>query len=157
MPNIDENKKKESLLASSYSLFEDVVEEFSTFEGIKPHFEKWKHQYSDSYKEAYISLCLPKLFSPFIRLQLLNWNPLEPHCVDIEEMRWFESLIFYGFREYDGIDKEDLDNKLMPSLVEKVILPKLTSFWMDSQLAFWMATQLAMWMATLLAFWMATQ
>nr|XP_006816059.1 PREDICTED: uncharacterized protein LOC102800592 [Saccoglossus kowalevskii] len=117
---------KESLLASSYSLFEDVVEEFSTFEGIKPHFEKWKHQYSDSYKEAYISLCLPKLFSPFIRLQLLNWNPLEPHCVDIEEMRWFESLIFYGFREYDGIDKEDLDNKLMPSLVEKVILPKLT-------------------------------
>ncbi|XP_078001429.1 PAX3- and PAX7-binding protein 1-like [Glandiceps talaboti] len=118
--------EKERLLECSRTLFEDVVDEFSTFNGIKPHFEKWKYAFSETYTEAYIALCLPKLFSPFVRLQLLSWNPLEANCPDFEHMEWFESLMFYGFREGEGIEKEDPDVKLMPSLLEKVVLPKLT-------------------------------
>lgn len=40
-------------------------------------------------------------------------------------MRWYESLMFYGFREGDSLDDKDEDIKLMPSMIEKVILPKI--------------------------------
>ena len=39
-------------------------------------------------------------------------------------MRWYESLMFYGSQE--GQDKSDADLKLIPNLIEKVLLPKLT-------------------------------
>lgn len=38
---------------------------------------------------------------------------------------WFECLLFYGCDVKDA-DKEDADVALLPSLVEKVVLPKLT-------------------------------
>lgn len=58
-------------------LFEDVVEDFSEVHSIRERFEDWRSLYNDSYKEAYIGLCLPKLINPFVRLQLINWDPLE--------------------------------------------------------------------------------
>lgn len=59
------------------SLFDDVVEDFSEIEFVKDQFEKWKFTYRESYKEAYIGLCLPKLLNPLIRKELLLWNPLD--------------------------------------------------------------------------------
>ena len=59
------------------TVFADVVTEFSSLDEIRNRFEQWKYGFSDSYKEAYLGLCLPKLFTPFIKLELLNWNPLE--------------------------------------------------------------------------------
>lgn len=41
-------------------------------------------------------------------------------------MLWFESLLFYGFDEQTALQKGDGDNGLLPSIVEKVILCKLT-------------------------------
>ena len=58
-------------------LFEDVVEDFSEVHSIRERFEDWRSSYNDTYKEAYIGLCLPKLINPFVRLQLINWDPLE--------------------------------------------------------------------------------
>ncbi|TRY77169.1 hypothetical protein TCAL_15999, partial [Tigriopus californicus] len=53
----------------------DVVEEFSTVGGIKKMMGEWKRENGESYSDAYVSLCLPKMFSPLVRLQLLFWNP----------------------------------------------------------------------------------
>ncbi len=58
-------------------VFSDVIEDFSKLSCIKQRFEAWKFGFPDSYDQAYISLCLPKLFAPFVRLQMLQWNPLE--------------------------------------------------------------------------------
>lgn len=41
-------------------------------------------------------------------------------------MLWFESLLFYGFEEHSELDKSDGDIGLLPAIVEKVILSKLT-------------------------------
>lgn len=57
--------------------FEDVVEDFHSLDCIKSHFEVWRREYADCYRDAYIGLCLPKLFNPLVRLQLMMWNPLE--------------------------------------------------------------------------------
>lgn len=41
-------------------------------------------------------------------------------------MLWFESLLFYGFEEHRMLDKEDGDIGLLPAIVEKVLLSKLS-------------------------------
>jgi GC-rich sequence DNA-binding factor len=64
----------------SSKVFEDVLESFYSIDCIKSQFEAWRSKYYMSYKDAYIGLCLPKLFNPLIRLQLLTWTPLEVGC-----------------------------------------------------------------------------
>ena len=58
-------------------LFEDVLGEYHELDVIKRRFERWRDEQGESYHEAYIALCLPKLFTPFVRLKLIDWNPLE--------------------------------------------------------------------------------
>lgn len=41
-------------------------------------------------------------------------------------MLWFESLLFYGFEEHGTLQRGDGDISLLPAIVEKVILSKLT-------------------------------
>ncbi|KAM8975478.1 PAX3- and PAX7-binding protein 1 isoform 2-T2 [Pelodytes ibericus] len=118
------NMERDRLLKESSKVFEDTLENFHSIDCIKFQFETWRSTYYNTYKDAYIGLCLPKLLNPLIRLQLLTWNPLEANCRDLESMMWFESLLFYGCEEKD-YDKEDSDILLLPSIVEKVILPKL--------------------------------
>jgi len=52
------------------------MEEYCTVRGILLKFELWRETDMDAYKEAYVSLCLPKIISPIIRLQLVTWNPI---------------------------------------------------------------------------------
>ena len=61
----------------AHRLFEDVESDFCELGAIKRHFERWRNEQGESYHEAYIALCLPKLFTPFVKLKLLDWNPLE--------------------------------------------------------------------------------
>ncbi|XP_054324500.2 PAX3- and PAX7-binding protein 1 isoform X3 [Pongo pygmaeus] len=119
------NLEKDRISKESSKVFEDVLESFYSIDCIKSQFEAWRSKYYTSYKDAYIGLCLPKLFNPLIRLQLLTWTPLEAKCRDFENMLWFESLLFYGCEEQEQ-EKDDVDVALLPTIVEKVILPKLT-------------------------------
>ena len=58
-------------------VFEDAVEDFHSLDFIKARFEVWRRDYVQCYREAYIGLCLPKLFNPLVRLQLITWSPLQ--------------------------------------------------------------------------------
>lgn len=163
-------------------VFKDVVEEFWKLALIKVRFHEWKFGFPESYKQAYVHLFLPNLLAPFVRVQLLQWNPLQvrsgvvtfgfqkysvhillvtcthphthtfthPHththtrihlmyahtymqftlmqadCCDFEEMSWFEVLMFYGYREGEEPDSSDEDLQLIPQLVDKVLVPRLT-------------------------------
>jgi GC-rich sequence DNA-binding factor len=112
----------------SKDVFTDVIDDFSKLSSIKEHFEGWKFNFSSSYEQAYISLCVPKVFAPFVRLQLLRWNPLDPDCSEqLEDMLWFQVLMFFGFSEGREVDPaEDEDLQLIPNLVDLVVIPKLT-------------------------------
>lgn len=58
------------------SVFADAVDEFGKLESVKEKLEGWKRAYPGSYRDAYASLSVPSLFAPYVRLQLLNWDPL---------------------------------------------------------------------------------
>lgn len=116
----------DELLSSRDHMFDDVVDDFSQLESVRRQFEDWKFTHGQSYTEAYIGLCLPKLVNPFVRHQMLGWNPLDTQCSDFEVQGWFNVLLFLGAREGEGLDRGDDDLKLLPALVEKVVLPKMT-------------------------------
>ncbi|NWH71563.1 GCFC2 factor, partial [Piaya cayana] len=70
-------KSKDNVLEDSRKIFEDVHADFCDIRKILLKFQEWKEKFPDSYCDAYISFCLPKLLNPLIRVQLINWNPLE--------------------------------------------------------------------------------
>ncbi|CAH1800187.1 unnamed protein product, partial [Owenia fusiformis] len=120
--------EKERIMEESKKIFEDVMDDFYKFKPMKSRFERWKYEYGDSYTEAYISLCLPKLFTPLVRLNLIHWSPLDATCRNFEEMGWYEALMFFGFREGVETPSDEQDMKLVPSIIEKVIMSKITEY-----------------------------
>ncbi|XP_077361282.1 PAX3- and PAX7-binding protein 1 [Festucalex cinctus] len=120
------NMEHDRISRECKKVFEDVVEDFHSLDSIKSQFEVWRRDYAECYKDAYIGLCLPKLFSPLVQLQLITWNPLDVQCANFEYMLWFETLLFYGFEETSTLQKGDSDIGLLPAIVEKVVLTKLT-------------------------------
>lgn len=52
------------------------MDEYCTIRGILSKLESWRETDRDAYMEAYVSLCIPKIISPIIRLHLLTWNPI---------------------------------------------------------------------------------
>ncbi|XP_043837269.1 intron Large complex component GCFC2 [Dromiciops gliroides] len=118
-------EKQGAILQSGHSVFEDVSEEFSDVQKILLRFQQWREWFPDSYYEAYASLCLPKLFSPFIRIQMLDWNPLTLDCISVQRMPWFQYLAGFAAarREEDNPDRE-----ILPAALDKTVLPHLTGF-----------------------------
>ncbi|XP_070760735.1 intron Large complex component GCFC2 [Enoplosus armatus] len=120
-------KKTADILLRSQAVFSDVQDEFCDVKKILSHFEEWRGSYSDSYHSAYISLCLPKLLSPIIRLQLLVWNPLKDDCGDFENLPWFTAVETFchghGHEELEHTDRQTLSN-----VIEKTVLPKITAY-----------------------------
>ncbi|NXY48985.1 GCFC2 factor, partial [Ceuthmochares aereus] len=84
-------KSKDNILEDSRKIFEDVHADFCDIRKILLKFQEWKEKFPDSYCDAYISFCLPKLLNPLIRVQLINWNPLEQDFTELEEMPWFKA------------------------------------------------------------------
>ncbi|KAL6193011.1 hypothetical protein ACLB2K_034096 [Fragaria x ananassa] len=124
-----ESKEYEShrqlVLGTADQVFSDAAEEYSQLSLVKERFEKWKREYRSSYRDAYMSLSVPIIFSPYVRLELLKWDPLRENT-DFVKMSWHELLENYGVPE-DGSDfaSDDADANLIPALVEKVALPIL--------------------------------
>ena len=51
---------------------------------------------------------------------------LQVDCPNFEDMSWFEVLMFYGFREGVELDLDDPDTRLLPELVDRVLIKKIT-------------------------------
>uniref|UniRef100_H2YE17 GCF C-terminal domain-containing protein n=1 Tax=Ciona savignyi TaxID=51511 RepID=H2YE17_CIOSA len=111
----------------SSELFEDVVEEFCDIKCVLKHFETWRAQHSNSYNDAYIALCIPKLLVPFIRHATILWNPLKSDSPLLENSDWFKTLSSYGLHclEDKGEDANMDDTKVLANIFEKVILHKV--------------------------------
>ena len=69
------SKRAEALEASA-SVFADASEEYGSLPAVKDRLEKWKQQQPGAYADAYMSLSVPAVMAPFVRLELLRWDPL---------------------------------------------------------------------------------
>ncbi|XP_042635060.1 intron Large complex component GCFC2 [Catharus ustulatus] len=127
---VDEfQKSKDNVLEDSRKIFEDVHADFCDIRKILLKFQEWKEKFPDSYCDAYISFCLPKLLNPLIRVHLISWNPLE-NFTELEEMPWFRAIEEFSDAENVSESKrdDDHDDEVLPRVIEKTILPKITAF-----------------------------
>ncbi|XP_010016323.1 PREDICTED: GC-rich sequence DNA-binding factor 2, partial [Nestor notabilis] len=122
-------KSKDNVLEDSRKVFEDVHADFCDIRKILLKFQEWKEKLPDSYCDAYISFCLPKLLNPLIRIQLMNWNPLE-NFTELEEMPWFKAIEEFSDAKTISESKrdDDPDQEVLPRVIEKTILPKIAAF-----------------------------
>ncbi|XP_062494413.1 intron Large complex component GCFC2 isoform X2 [Pezoporus occidentalis] len=122
-------KSKDNVLEDSRKVFEDVHADFCDIRKILLKFQEWKEKLPDSYCDAYISFCLPKLLNPLIRVQLMNWNPLE-NFTELEEMPWFKAIEEFSNAKAvsESTRDDDPDQEVLPRVIEKTILPKIAAF-----------------------------
>ncbi|PIM98413.1 hypothetical protein CDL12_29109 [Handroanthus impetiginosus] len=116
------------LLEVADKILSDAAEEYSQFSVVVERFEKWKKDYATSYRDAYMSLSIPAIFSPYVRLELLRWDPLHEDS-DFIDMKWHSLLFNYGLPEDENEIREDAeadaDANIIPELVEKLAIPIL--------------------------------
>jgi hypothetical protein len=116
---------KQDILGRCSLIFEDVYEEFSDVRAIARRFEEWKQKYPKEYKQAYVGMSLPDLFAPFVRMELLDWEPLDYPRID--DMNWYRILADYGVQDDQAMEVDgegpDYDSQLVPAIVEKTVAP----------------------------------
>ncbi|XP_051723601.1 GC-rich sequence DNA-binding factor 2 isoform X1 [Ctenopharyngodon idella] len=119
--------KRDDLLKKAQEVFADVQTDFWDAKKILFRFDEWRISFKDSYSNAYIGLCLPKLLAPLIRHQLIGWNPLKAEGDDFEALPWYSAVERFchgqGFEESENMDKTTL-----PTIIEKTILSKVQGF-----------------------------
>lgn len=124
MLNFD--KEREQIQSEAQEVFEDVIEDYSSAANILIHFEQWRTTDLTAYTEAYATFCLPKVVSPLVRLNLIFWDPLN-EISDLEKTDWYRTLALYGLHDDETEEtlSKDPDIALLPTLVDKLIIPKL--------------------------------
>ncbi|XP_020589753.1 transcriptional repressor ILP1 [Phalaenopsis equestris] len=116
---------RNELLQTAEQVFSDAADEYSKLSVVKERLEKWKKHYLPSYRDSYMSLSVPSIFSPYVRLELLRWDPLYK-TMDFFDMEWHKVLLDYGsIGGKIDFEPDDKDANLIPILVEKVALPIL--------------------------------
>ncbi|XP_045405900.1 intron Large complex component GCFC2 isoform X1 [Lemur catta] len=121
----DFQKSHDAILQNQKKVFEDVHHDFCNIQNILLKFQQWREKFPDSYYEAFISLCIPKLLNPLIRVQLIHWNPLKLDSIDLKQMPWFTSV--EEFME-DSKKEDSSDKKILSAVINKTVIPRLTDF-----------------------------
>ncbi|KAM9765569.1 intron Large complex component GCFC2 isoform 1-T1 [Menidia menidia] len=130
-PSTEEEEELQKRIADiqtrSQAVFSDVQDDFCDVKKILSRFEEWRGSYSESYHNAYISLCLPKLLNPIIRHQLMAWNPLKDVSGDFETLPWFRAVETFC-HGHGHVELEHTDRQTLSNIIEKTVLPKITAF-----------------------------
>ncbi|CAD6335138.1 unnamed protein product [Miscanthus lutarioriparius] len=114
---------RDEFLKAADHVFSDAKEEYSSLRTVKDKFEGWKSQYPSAYRNAHVALSAPSVFTPFVRLELLKWDPLH-ETTDFFDMDWHKVLFNYGMQDNESPSGSN-DSDVVPVLVEKVVLPIL--------------------------------
>lgn len=67
----------DEIRAAANVVFVDALDDFCRIDRILSRFVDWLAHDEESFTTAFIHLCIPKLISLFIRLELIDWGPLE--------------------------------------------------------------------------------
>eukprot|EP00899_Mesostigma_viride_P012159 jgi/Mesvir1/20944/Mv08015-RA.1 len=121
-----ESARKE-VITTAGDVFRDTAEEFCSLPHIKKRLEGLKRRYPATYRDGYVSLSIPQLFAPFVRIELLRWSPLYDVAledrIELDQMSWYRTLFDYGMPEGGEFAADDADQNLVPQLIEKLVMP----------------------------------
>lgn len=72
------SRRRSEVLDTSANVFKDADEEFGTLAGVKRRLEAWRKNQPSAYASAYAGDNAPAIFAPFVRNELLGWEPVYP-------------------------------------------------------------------------------
>eukprot|EP00435_Cladocopium_sp_Y103_P024091 s1313_g5.t2 len=131
-------KDRRSFCAAVHrQLLEDVSEDFTSASAVLKALKSAKQKLQDEYRQAFVHLSLPEVFSFFVEHSTFWWDPLSLVTSDdekaswgprkamtstqLEAFDWFEEMA--SFTELMGDD--DPDTELVPKIVQKCIFPEV--------------------------------
>ncbi|KAF2078017.1 hypothetical protein CYY_000655 [Polysphondylium violaceum] len=118
--------QQQKVLESARALLLDVDPNYSEISNIKEKFEHWKSKDYKSYTQTQMAYIMPSIFAPFIRLEMIDWNPLSG--TNFDSMKWYLELSNYGINSSVTLDENDPDPNLIPKLVEKIVIPRIETY-----------------------------
>ncbi|XP_071999793.1 intron Large complex component GCFC2 [Engystomops pustulosus] len=120
-------QNQEDVLLLCKPIFDDVNEDFYQIKNVLAKFHEWRERFPETYYDAYISLCIPKLLGPLVRKQLINWNPLQDTAL-LEHMPWYRDLDDFCFSKHEQENnlEDDPDHKVLNAVIEKTVIPKVS-------------------------------
>ncbi|KAK9815407.1 hypothetical protein WJX72_003173 [[Myrmecia] bisecta] len=113
------DSRRRDILEASTSVFADAAEEYSNLAAIKQRLEACKRKQAGAYRDAYLSLSAPAIFAPYVRLELLAWDPIFQQSPGFDTQQWYGQLFEFGPPSEAG----DPDEDLVPKLVRELVLP----------------------------------
>ncbi|CAH0722967.1 unnamed protein product, partial [Brenthis ino] len=139
-------REAEAIRTAAGAVFADAAAAYRSARGAGARLARLRRRQRALYADAYVAHCLPKLLAPFVRHELILWNPLaDEDNEDYEKMDWYKCLMMYGVKaeklssDSDQSDedspppalseesvREDQDLMLVPTLIDKVVIPKVT-------------------------------
>eukprot|EP00752_Nemacystus_decipiens_P001258 g1256.t1 len=83
-----DEERSNRVLEAADMVMEDVDDSVKSVSAVKTLFEDWKRRHGEQYAQAYCTLTLPDLLAPFVRLELVRWDPLtgKVHGVDEDDV-----------------------------------------------------------------------
>uniref|UniRef100_A0A8D2JMP6 GC-rich sequence DNA-binding factor 2 n=1 Tax=Sciurus vulgaris TaxID=55149 RepID=A0A8D2JMP6_SCIVU len=125
----DFQKSQGDILQDHKKVFEDVHDDFCNIRNILLKFQQWREKFPDSYYDAFIGLCIPKLLNPLIRVQLLDWNPLKLDSIGLKQMPWFTCIEEFMDNSVEDAKRDNSsDKKILYSVINKTVIPRITDF-----------------------------
>ncbi|XP_040849566.1 intron Large complex component GCFC2 isoform X1 [Ochotona curzoniae] len=124
----DFQNRSDDIIKDHKKVFEDVHDDFCNIQSILLRFQQWREKFPDSYYEAYITLCIPKLLNPLIRAQLISWNPLKLDSIGLKQMPWFISVEEFVDNSVENLNKDNSDKKIFSAIINKTVIPRLKDF-----------------------------
>mmetsp|Transcript_20068 Transcript_20068/g.32652 ORF Transcript_20068/g.32652 Transcript_20068/m.32652 type:complete len:803 (+) Transcript_20068:291-2699(+) len=118
------DQRQNQLLQDVKRIFSDAEEDHKSLHAIKNSLELLKKRYPQAYADTYISLSVPSLFAPYVKVQLVHWNFLKNP--KLEAMEWYKTVAEYGL--FGDIKDDDHDLDVIPKIVEKVVTPFLIDY-----------------------------
>ncbi len=109
--------RQEEIRIELKNVFADTDEQFSSLSAVRNRLESWKASFANQYDATFMGLSAPALFAPFVRLELIRWDPLSSRS--FTKHQWYSLLFDYGAHA----PASDPDHQVIPSLVEQIVLP----------------------------------
>ncbi|KAK6039514.1 SNARE domain protein, partial [Cooperia oncophora] len=107
-------------------VFVDALDDYSHLRKVLDRMIDWFAVDQIAFQDAYIVLCIPKLASPYVRIQLITADILKRDDFILSSMPWYVDCI-RAIQENGDVDpKHEVLTGLIPSIIEKVVLPYLT-------------------------------
>lgn len=69
-------RQRQEVVKTAQSVFADADEDYSSLRMVKGRLENWQRRHPEAFKSAYAAESAPAIFAPFVRNELLSWEPV---------------------------------------------------------------------------------